>query len=86
MGYASTLQDPQSAFTTHGFRGMASTILYQKLGYPGDYVELQLAHKEKDKVKAAYNRITPRSYLEERRKMLQEYANYLDKLRLFASR
>lgn len=81
IGYGSTLQDPSNAFTTHGFRGMASTLLYQRLEYPGDYVELQLAHKEKDKVKAAYNQITPRSYLDQRREMLQKYADYLDNLR-----
>lgn len=81
LGYESTQKDPQAAFTTHGFRGMASTILYQKLTYPGDFIEYQLGHVETNRVKAAYNRLTPRSYLEERRAMMQQYADYLDGLR-----
>jgi len=80
LGYKSTREDGES-FVTHGFRGLASTILYQKLGYPGDHIEHQLAHAESNKIKAAYNQIGIRSYLEERRMMMQAYANYLDSLR-----
>lgn len=76
MGYASARQDG-TVFPTHGFRGMASTILYQKLQYPGQMIELQLAHIEDNTVRAACNRITPRSWLEQRRDMLQTYADYL---------
>lgn len=84
MGYASARQDG-TRFTTHGFRGMASTILYQKLQYPGQMIELQLAHIEDNTVQAAYNRINSRSWLDERRKMLQAYADYLDGLKRKAS-
>lgn len=84
MGYASARQDG-TRFTTHGYRGMASTILYQKLQYPGQMIELQLAHIEDNTVRAAYNRINSRSWLDERRKMLQAYADYLDGLKRKAS-
>jgi integrase len=80
LGYKSTREEGES-FVTHAFRGLASTTLYQKLQYPGDYIEHQLAHVEPNKVKLAYNQINARSYLEERRKMMQAYANYLDDLR-----
>ena len=81
LGYRSTLQNSESSFTTHGFRGMASTTFYQRFKWPGDYTEHQLAHKEVNRVKAAYNRVNPSSYLEERREMMQEYADFLDALR-----
>jgi integrase len=80
LGYKSIREEGES-FVTHAFRGLASTTLYQKLQYPGDYIEHQLAHVEPNKVKLAYNQINARSYLEERRKMMQAYANYLDELR-----
>ena len=80
LGYKSTRQGGES-FVTHGFRGLASTTLYQVLKYPGDYIEHQLAHVEENKVKAAYNQLTARSYIDERRTMLQAYADYLDALR-----
>ncbi len=83
LGYKSTREEGES-FVTHAFRGLASTTLYQKLQYPGDYIEHQLAHVEPNKVKLAYNQINARSYLDERRKMMQEYADYLDGLRLSA--
>lgn len=81
MGYVSTKSTYGFPFTPHGFRGMGSTILYQTMNYPGHLIELQLAHIDSNKVRAAYNQITARSWLDERRKMLQEYANYLDTLR-----
>jgi len=61
----------------HGFRSMASTLLHE-LGYPSQFIEAQLAHAEKNQVKAAYNKA---KYLPERRKMMQEWAKYLDGLR-----
>ena len=61
----------------HGFRAMASTRL-NELGYRGDVIEAQLAHKEPDAVRLAYNRA---EYTEERRKMMQEWADYLEGLR-----
>jgi integrase len=63
-------------FTTHGFRHMASTRL-NELGYRGDLIELQLAHTQSNKVRAAYNHA---EYLKERRDMMQEWSDYLDKL------
>jgi integrase len=61
----------------HGFRAMASTLLNEQ-GWPADAIEKQLAHGEKNKVRAAYNRA---QYLPERKKMMQAWANYLDALK-----
>ena len=58
----------------HGFRTPASTILNEK-GYSLDVIEKQLAHEDEDKIRSAYNRA---EYLLERKKMMQEYADYLD--------
>jgi integrase len=63
--------------TWHGFRSLACTALNEQ-GYPPDVIELQLAHKERNEVRAAYNRA---QRLEERRKMMQSWADYLDVLR-----
>lgn len=64
----------------HGFRAMASTLL-NELGYRGDVIEAQLAHAQSDVVRAAYNRA---DYLKERSKLMQGWADYLDKLKLSA--
>lgn len=63
--------------TGHGFRAMASTLLNEQ-GFPPDVIELQLAHAERNKVRAAYNRA---QRLSERRKMMQHWSDYLDALR-----
>ena len=63
--------------TVHGFRGMASTLL-NEMGYNRDWIERQLAHSERDHVRAAYNYA---EHLPERRRMMQEWADYLDGLR-----
>ena len=63
--------------TGHGFRGVASTILHEQ-GYLHAHIDLQLAHKDKDKVSSAYNYA---EYLEPRGKMLQSWADYLDSLK-----
>jgi integrase len=63
--------------TGHGFRSMASTLL-NELGFAPDVIELQLAHKERNQVRAAYNRA---QRLAERRNMMQAWADYLDGLR-----
>jgi len=60
-----------------GFRAMASTLL-NELGFPPDIIELQLAPQERNEVRAAYNRA---QRLDERRKMLQPWVDYLDGLR-----
>jgi integrase len=67
MGY-------HSRATGHGFRSTASTVLNEN-GFPPDVIERQLAHGERDKVRAAYNHA---QYLPERRKMMQWWADYLD--------
>ncbi len=64
--------------TGHGFRAMARTILDEELGFRPDYIEHQLAHAVRDPNGRAYNRTV---HLEERRKMMQEWADYLDKLK-----
>ena len=61
----------------HGFRSMASTILNER-GWNPDVIEAQLAHQDANAVRRAYNRA---QYLEDRRRMMQEWADYLDELR-----
>ena len=61
----------------HGFRGMASTLLNEQ-GYNRDWIERQLAHGDRDGVRAAYNYA---QYLPERRKMMQAWADYLTALK-----
>jgi integrase len=67
MGY-------RGRMTGHGFRAIASTLL-NEMGFDADVIERQLAHAERNKVRAAYHRA---EYLPERRKMMQQWANYLD--------
>jgi len=71
MGY--TGQD----MTGHGFRSMASTLLNEQ-GWNRDAIERQLAHGERDAVRAAYNYA---EHLPERRRMMQAWADYLQKLK-----
>ena len=61
----------------HSFRSTASTILHE-LGFHSDLIELQLSHKIRNSVAASYNFAT---FLDERREMLQVYADYLDSLK-----
>ena len=63
--------------TGHGFRSMASTLLNEQ-GWNRDAIERQLAHAERDAVRAAYNYA---EHLPERRNMMQVWADYLDSLR-----
>ena len=72
-----TLGFSKTEHTTHGFRTSASTLLNEQ-GWHPDLIELQLAHAPKDQVRAAYNRA---QRLQERRTMMQSYANYLDTLK-----
>lgn len=69
--------DTKKEHCAHGFRGMASTLLHEQ-GYNSDVIERQLAHKEGNAIKAAYNHAR---HLPERIKMVQNYADYLDALR-----
>ena len=66
----------------HGFRAMARTILDEELGFRPDYIEQQLAHTVKDPNGRAYNRTR---HLEERRKMMQTWADYLDAMKTGAA-
>ena len=61
----------------HGFRAMASTVLHEQ-GWPSDVIERQLAHAERNSIKAAYNYA---QHLPERRRMMQAWADYLDTLK-----
>jgi integrase len=72
MGYE------QGTVTVHGFRSSASTLLNEQ-GWRPDAIERQLAHGERDLVRAAYNHA---QYLDERRRMMQRWADYLDELRI----
>lgn len=67
----------KDTMTGHGFRAMASTRL-NEMGWPPDVIERQLAHAERNKVRAAYNRA---QYLGERTRMMVAWADYLDGLR-----
>jgi integrase len=71
MGYDGTRH------RAHGFRASARTMLDEQLGFPAHLIEHQLAHAVKDANGRAYNRT---SHLQERRKMMQKWANYLDQL------
>ena len=64
--------------SVHGFRAMARTLLDEVLGFRPDFIEHQLAHAVRDPNGRAYNRT---AYLPERRKMMQEWADYLDRLK-----
>lgn len=70
MGY-------QGQQTGHGFRSLASTILNESGKFRREAIDAQLAHVNKNKVEAAYNRAT---YLEERRQILQWWSDYLDQI------
>jgi integrase len=76
LGYANDQMTP------HGFRAMARTLLDEVLGYPPHIIEQQLAHAVQDAMGRAYNRT---QHLEQRRKMMQHWADYLDQLRKAAS-
>jgi integrase len=71
MGYKNT-------HTAHGFRAMARTILDEVLKFPPHLIEHQLSHAVRDANGRAYNRT---SHIEERRKMMQTWSDYLDGLR-----
>lgn len=70
MGY-------EGKMTTHGFRALAMTTLKEKLGYRHETVDRQLAHAQKDKIASAYDRA---QFLDERKKMMQHWADYTDGL------
>lgn len=63
--------------TPHGFRHMASTRL-NELGWNPDAIERQLSHRDANKIRGTYNQA---QYMDERRRMMQAWADYLDGLR-----
>lgn len=63
-------------FSAHGFRATASTML-NELGYRSDLIERQLAHAERNKVRASYNQA---EYLTERKEMMQAWANLINEM------
>jgi integrase len=69
--------------TAHGFRALASTVLNERSGFAHDVIERQLAHKEADAVRAAYNRA---EYLEQRRHLMQWWSDWLDGMKDAARR
>ena len=73
MGY-----DTKTEITGHGFRAMARTLLAERLRVPEAVIEHQLAHKVPDTLGTAYNRT---KFIDDRRQMMQAWANYLDGLR-----
>ena len=77
MGY------DKDTMTAHGFRAIARTILDEVLGFRVDIIEHQLAHAVKDANGRAYNRT---SFLPQRRKMMDAWAEYLDGLRVAPSK
>lgn len=70
--------DTKTEITGHGFRATARTMLAERLGWDADVIEAQLAHSVKDPLGRAYNRT---QFHDQRRAMLQAWADYLDKLR-----
>jgi integrase len=76
MLYALYRMGYHSRATVHGFRAVASTLL-NEMGFEPDWIERQLAHDERNKVRAAYNHAM---HLPERRQMMQHWADYLDSL------
>ncbi len=68
----------QEQHTSHGWRATARTLLHERLNYPPEVIEHQLAHRVPDMLGSAYNRTR---FIEQRREMMQRYADYLDSLR-----
>jgi integrase len=71
----------KGAIVAHGFRHMASTLLNEQ-GWKPDAIERQLSHKDKDKIRGTYNLA---QYMDERRRMMQSLADYLDVLKIGAN-
>lgn len=70
--------DTKTEITAHGFRAMARTLLHEQLGFAPEVIEHQLAHRVPDRLGTAYNRTR---FLEQRRVMMQAWADYLERLR-----
>ncbi|WP_321944646.1 tyrosine-type recombinase/integrase [Burkholderia cenocepacia] len=70
--------DTRTEITGHGFRAMARTILHEELEEKPEVIEHQLAHTVPDSLGRAYNRT---KFIKARRSMMQQWADYLDKLK-----
>jgi integrase len=64
--------------TAHGWRAVARTLLHERLGFPAEAIEHQLAHRVPGTLGAAYNRT---KFAEVRREMMQRWSDYIDRLR-----
>ncbi len=73
--------DTRTEITGHGFRAMARTILHEELEQKPEVIEHQLAHVVPDNLGGAYNRTR---FIKERRAMMQQWADYLNRLRIGA--
>lgn len=73
MGY-----DTKTEMTGHGFRAMARTMLAERLRFAPEVIEHQLEHSVPDTLGTAYNRTR---FIDERRQMMQSWADYLDQLK-----
>ncbi|MDR2991934.1 MAG: integrase arm-type DNA-binding domain-containing protein [Burkholderiaceae bacterium] len=81
MGFGKREGEGASEQVAHGFRSTAETMMLERLGIPKDVVEAQLAHGKSGPLGSAYDRA---EYMDQRRKMMCEWADYLDRLRLGA--
>lgn len=69
--------DTKTEITGHGLRAMARTILHERLRFPAEVIEHQLAHRVPDSLGSAYNRTR---FIDDRVAMMQAWADYLDRL------
>ncbi len=70
--------DTKTELTGHGWRSVARTLLHERLNYPPEVIEHQLAHAVPDNLGTAYNRT---KFIDQRKEMMQAWADYLDKLK-----
>ncbi len=78
LGYDGT-EDGKSKAVPHGFRATACSILNES-GFNPDAIECQLAHQERNSVRAAY--MHHARYLDERHQMMQWWSDYLDEMQV----
>ena len=74
--------DTRNELTGHGWRATARTLLHERKGYSPDAIEHQLTHVVPDRLGSAYNRTR---FIEQRREMMQVWADYLDELKAGAT-
>jgi integrase len=78
LGVLRALGIPKDEMSIHGFRAMARTLIHERLEIDPNIIEHQLAHRVPDALGEAYNRT---KFLEQRKRMMQQYADYLDKIK-----